>query len=67
MTTLERKRQDSLDALSRVLSRSAERMARERLQAAVQWARFLADGEQWCRVTEEGIEIIPAESRRPDQ
>lgn len=46
---------------SAILSRAAEALARERFADDMAWARFLADGQQWCRVTDEGIQIIPIE------
>lgn len=58
---------ETLEALSRVFDRASKAMAQERLQNAMDWTRFLADSEQWCRVTEDGIEIIPTDARRIDQ
>lgn len=57
-------RKAELEMFSALFQRASEMLAAEQLRNATEWAKFLAHGEQWCRVTEDGIEIIPVEAAR---
>lgn len=58
-----------LAKMSEMLTRAAEAMAREAFALDIEWARFLAEGEQWVRITEGGIQIIPRDQiyKRADE
>ncbi len=57
-------RKAELEMFSVLFQRASKMLAAEQLRNATEWAKFLAQGEQWCRVTEAGIEIIPVEAAR---
>ena len=49
----------NLAKISALLDRAGRALAQEVFARDIRWAQFLAEGEQWCRVTDQGIEIIP--------
>jgi hypothetical protein len=54
-----------LERINDHLSRVSDAMLRAAFERDLEWARFLS-GEQWIRVTENGIEVLSPAERSPE-